>query len=199
VPCYQFVGHRSQLLDWAVKREAIDQQDAAGSPSPTASSEFIPPLGTIDDQPKANPNGMIHWWQSHNLTSLDGLPAFSAALGIGFPFTTPFKHTANSKVYSTVIPKSMRTFKRGTNLLFETPRSIHLHDSNMKFPLLQSSIINIGRSQGPLKDNLSFMRSLLPCLLILICGFFLGSLYEHSHHSNQVQGSGNLFSHRVCS
>jgi len=141
----------------------------------------MPPRGIIDDRSKANPDGMIQWWQSRNLISLDGLPAFSAALGIGFPFTAPFKHAANSRVYSTIIPKSIRTFNRGTDLLYETPRSIRLHDSNMKFPLPQSSIINVGRNQGPLKDSLSFMRSLFPYLLILVFGFFLGCLHEHSH------------------
>ena len=141
---------------------------------------------------------MIHWWQSHNLTSLDGLPAFSATLGIGFPLKVSFKHAANSRVYNTIIPKSIRTFNRG-NLISETPRSIHTHDSNVEFPLLQNSIINTGRNQGPLEDSLSFVRSLLRYLLILIFGFLLGILYEHSHYWNQIQGSGSLFSHRIRS
>ena len=164
VPYYQFVGHRSQLIDWAEKREAIDKQDAAAPPSPPSSGSNIPlaPIA-IDNRPKANPNGMIHWWQSRNLTSLDGLPAFSTALGIGFPFTVPFKsHAVNSRV------------------------------RNTKTPILHNSILNFGRNQGQFKDIASIM---LPYLLILICGFLLGSIYGRSHCS--YQGSGSLYSHII--
>jgi len=193
VPYYQFVGHRSQLIDWAEKREAIDEQDAVAPPSPP-SSEFKIPLApiAIDNRPKANPNGMIHWWQSRNLTSLDGLPAFSAALGIGFPFTVPFKHAANSRVYSAIHSKSIPTFIRGTDIFSEASSSIHSEESNVKCPILHNSILNFGRNQDQFKDIASFM---LPYLLILICGFLLGTIYERSHCS--YLGSGSLYSHII--
>ena len=193
VPYYQFVGHRSQLIDWAEKREAIDKQSAVASSSPP-SSEFKIPLApiTIDNRPKANPNGMIHWWQSHNLTSLDGLPAFSAVLGIGFPFTVPFKYPANSRVCNTINSKSIRTFIRGTDLLSETSSSIDNEESNVKYTILHQLILDFGRNQDQFKDIASFI---LPYLLILICGFLLGSIYERSNYS--YLGSGNLYSHRI--
>lgn len=194
VPYYQFVGHRSQLIDWAEKREAIDKQDAAAPPSPPSSGSNIPlaPIA-IDNRPKANPNGMIHWWQSRNLTSLDGLPAFSTALGIGFPFTVPFKHAgANSRVRNTIHSKSVRTFIPGTDLFPEASSSIHSEEPNVKYSILHNSILNFGRNQDQFKDIASFM---LPYLLILICGFLLGSIYERSHCSHQ--GSGSLYSHII--
>lgn len=190
VPYYQFVGHRSQLIDWAEKREAIDIKNAVASSSPSSSSFQIPfsPI-PIGDRPKANPNGMIHWWQSRNLTSIDGLPAFSAALGIGFPFTLPFKHAANWRICNTINSKSIRTFIRGTHRLSETSKSIHNDESNEKYA---NSILNFGWNQSQFKDIASFM---LPYLLILICGFLLGSIYERSHYIEQ--GSGSLYSHRI--
>jgi hypothetical protein len=133
---------------------------------------------------------MIHWWQSRNLTSLDGLPAFSTALGIGFPFTVPFKsYAANSRVRNT---KSNRTFIRGTDILSETSGSIHNEEYNVKYPNLHNSILHFGRNQGQFKDIASIM---FPYLLILICGFLLGNIYGRSHCS--YHGSGSLYSHII--
>ncbi|KAF9004556.1 hypothetical protein BDQ17DRAFT_1354214 [Cyathus striatus] len=62
VPYYQFLSHRKQLVDWAAKKEKIDD---FGESSPSESSLSI------------NPNGMKAWWDARNTKSLDGLPGLA--------------------------------------------------------------------------------------------------------------------------
>jgi len=56
VPYYSFVGHRTQLLDWAEKKEALDRVPGG-----------------------RGAKGMRSWWISENTKSLDGLPALRVA------------------------------------------------------------------------------------------------------------------------
>lgn len=78
VPYYTFNGHRVRLLDWAAKREKIDNEEAETQGR-----------GDITLHPK----GMAAWWRDRNMFSLDGLPALSTAfnsvLGVGLHKPVP--------------------------------------------------------------------------------------------------------------
>lgn len=70
-------------------KEAVDQNDVTAQ-----SSAAIVPLSTSTETAgtfaEINPKGMRHWWQLHNLTSIDGLPALSKDFGKAFPFVFSF-------------------------------------------------------------------------------------------------------------
>ncbi|KAF8801174.1 hypothetical protein BYT27DRAFT_7035317, partial [Phlegmacium glaucopus] len=74
VPYYQFISHRSQLIDWAAKKEAIDRE-----PKTLTSTEVQASLTSSINESTSliHPQGMKNWWGIHNIRSLDGLPAFS--------------------------------------------------------------------------------------------------------------------------
>lgn len=57
VPFYAFQSHRSQLIDWAAKKERTDRICGGGS----------------------SEKGMMAWWRTRNAESLDGLPALALA------------------------------------------------------------------------------------------------------------------------
>ncbi|KIK58718.1 hypothetical protein GYMLUDRAFT_45051 [Collybiopsis luxurians FD-317 M1] len=72
IPFYEFKSHRNQLLQWAQKREATDDEYLQMS---SASSS--------DDEPEhgqagmlAN-NGMRSYWKQKNAHSIDGIPALN--------------------------------------------------------------------------------------------------------------------------
>ncbi|KAG5653817.1 hypothetical protein H0H81_010285 [Sphagnurus paluster] len=66
VPFYEFKAHRTQLLEWAAKKEAADR-DAELTVG--FSSACTPRVQT----------GMKRWWEERNTTSLDGLPGVVSA------------------------------------------------------------------------------------------------------------------------
>ncbi|KAF9531395.1 hypothetical protein CPB83DRAFT_891767 [Crepidotus variabilis] len=60
VPYYQFLGHRSQLIDWAKRKEAVDIKDAKDSPVASSSSPaaHLSPLSSSALwMERLNPNG----------------------------------------------------------------------------------------------------------------------------------------------
>ncbi|KAG5721994.1 hypothetical protein E4T56_gene18467 [Termitomyces sp. T112] len=66
VPFYDFKGHRTQLLEWAAKKEAADRDTelTVGFSSATG-----PRVQT----------GLKRWWEERNTTSLDGLQGIVSA------------------------------------------------------------------------------------------------------------------------
>ncbi|KAG6811345.1 hypothetical protein H0H92_007852 [Tricholoma furcatifolium] len=66
VPFYEFKAHRTQLLEWAAKKEAVDRDSelTAGYSSATSPRVQV---------------GMKRWWEERNTTSLDGLQGLSSA------------------------------------------------------------------------------------------------------------------------
>ena len=60
VPFYAFQSHRSQLIDWAAKKERADRICGGDSSQPSE-------------------KGMMAWWRRRNAESLDGLPALALA------------------------------------------------------------------------------------------------------------------------
>ena len=61
VPFYAFQSHRSQLIDWAAKKERADRICGGG------------------DSSNPSEKGMMAWWRTRNAESLDGLPALALA------------------------------------------------------------------------------------------------------------------------
>ena len=60
VPFYAFQSHRSQLIDWAAKKERADRICGGDASNPSE-------------------KGMMAWWRTRNAESLDGLPALALA------------------------------------------------------------------------------------------------------------------------
>ncbi|KAF9462489.1 hypothetical protein BDZ94DRAFT_1260983 [Collybia nuda] len=79
VPFYEFQGHRTQLIEWAAKKEAADRD-----------TELT--VGFSSSTSPRNQNGMKRWWEERNTTSLDGLPGVISA------------HVSNEIFRSTKIP-----------------------------------------------------------------------------------------------
>ncbi|KAJ2918119.1 hypothetical protein MD484_g2293, partial [Candolleomyces efflorescens] len=96
VPYYSFVGHRTPLLDWAARKEAIDLTSSKVTPESPSSAPVLltssPATNATLDNPKGSsshnslhpaatphPNGLLTWWRDRNTFSLDGLPALDLA------------------------------------------------------------------------------------------------------------------------
>ncbi|KAG6856523.1 hypothetical protein H0H87_003611 [Tephrocybe sp. NHM501043] len=60
VPFYEFKAHRTQLLEWAAKKEAADRDAELTVGYSSATSPHVQ-------------TGMKRWWEERNTTSLDGL------------------------------------------------------------------------------------------------------------------------------
>ncbi|KAG5641569.1 hypothetical protein DXG03_004710 [Asterophora parasitica] len=66
VPFYEFKAHRTQLLEWAARKEGTDRDSET---TVGYSSATTPRVQT----------GMKKWWEERNTTSLDGLPGLASA------------------------------------------------------------------------------------------------------------------------
>jgi len=80
VPLYEYKGHRTQLLDWAAKKEAIDRMaeltPTQYQPKPEGHEVFSAADSSLPPMPST---GMKRWWQERNLKSLDDMPALDSA------------------------------------------------------------------------------------------------------------------------
>ncbi|KAF6760430.1 hypothetical protein DFP72DRAFT_1062816 [Ephemerocybe angulata] len=96
VPYYSFVGHRTPLLDWAARKEAVDLASSkAGLRPPPADPTLAPSTSSAgilsseislastsaltDRTAEPHPKGLLAWWRDRNAYSLDGLPALDLA------------------------------------------------------------------------------------------------------------------------
>lgn len=89
------MGHRTPLLDWAARKEAIDLASSTPSvrPPPACSNSGTPSHASsqlqgadhasgsprVDRDAGPHPNGLLSWWRDRNTYSLDGLPALDVA------------------------------------------------------------------------------------------------------------------------
>ncbi|KAF5309058.1 hypothetical protein D9619_013586 [Psilocybe cf. subviscida] len=188
VPFYQFLGHRTRLIDWAAKKEAVDIQDELteiSSPTTASSSSTIP-----DDDRPLNPEGMRHWWQMRNLRSLDGLPAFSVSLGKKFPFSLSFyTGLSTTSVYSS---STAATIVTSQTTRAPPPTSPHV-DIHVRHSEVETE---------PLKRD-QHIKSQLSTLLLLLLAFTMGIAADrfyttHTFHRDHRLSSftnESLFSH----
>ncbi|RXW20391.1 hypothetical protein EST38_g5460 [Candolleomyces aberdarensis] len=96
VPYYSFVGHRTPLLDWAARKEAIDLATSRANPrspssAPTPLTSSPATRATVENPKESpsqapshpaatpHPNGLLAWWRDRNTFSLDGLLALDLA------------------------------------------------------------------------------------------------------------------------
>ncbi|KAF8965404.1 hypothetical protein BDZ97DRAFT_1658971 [Flammula alnicola] len=185
VPYYQFISHRTQLIDWAVKKESVDHHhDTTESASVELSSSSI----SIDERAPVNPNGMKNWWQSHNLSSLDGLPAFSVNLGRGFPFGISLKRTRNAlarpAVHSKMLnPRHVVTTASSHGSAIVSQQTGHTFEPSSQ--LLQAYRYPYRYNY---RDVVSLISRLLPFLLTFIFGVFLSRTYDHHIYRDQRLG-----------
>ncbi|KAG6916226.1 hypothetical protein DXG01_007809 [Tephrocybe rancida] len=66
VPFYEFKAHRTQLLEWAAKKEAADRSAELTVGYSSATSPRVQ-------------TGLKRWWEERNTTSLDGLQGIVSA------------------------------------------------------------------------------------------------------------------------
>ncbi|KAJ3513024.1 hypothetical protein NLJ89_g3182 [Agrocybe chaxingu] len=189
VPYYKFIGHRTQLVDWAARKEAFDHEDAITPKSahPPPSALTAPPPSSLSPSPSVsgaswreliNPKGMVQWWQSRNLTSIDGLPAFSVNLGRGFPFgfsirPAPIQNPRPLHKERSIAPTMNASYLSTAQKLEESPE-------------LPSDVMLATQRQA-YRDISTLTTSVLPFLLTLIIGVWLGRMYET--HISGDQGS----------
>jgi hypothetical protein len=152
-------------MTWAAKKEANDQwlQPEIDDSLTQASSSF-----TASDEPiSINPNGMKQWWKSHNLMSLDGLPAFSITLGRGFSFGVEINIAQNKGT----IPPSIGEVPADTSwqtTFTKIQSPFHVQRTNRWRSFRYS-------------DLLPLLHGILPYLLTLVIGISIGRFYD-THH-----------------
>ncbi|KAG6849207.1 hypothetical protein H0H93_010450 [Arthromyces matolae] len=66
VPFYEFKAHRTQLLEWAAKKESADRDSELTVGFSSATSPRVQ-------------SGLKRWWEERNTTSLDGLQGLASA------------------------------------------------------------------------------------------------------------------------
>ncbi|PPQ81807.1 hypothetical protein CVT25_013643 [Psilocybe cyanescens] len=165
VPYYQFLSHRTQLMDWAAKKESVDQDDSTSVPS-----GLLPPsIYTPADDLNVNPKGMRHWWQLHNIVSLDGLPAFSRNFGLGFPFVFSLGRLRASKI---AIVGSNPKLSVATTIAPQIARLALTGSETSKAPFL------IGVYDSQYRHSVSSILALLPFFFTLVIGIIIGRTYD---------------------
>ncbi|KJA22515.1 hypothetical protein HYPSUDRAFT_40895 [Hypholoma sublateritium FD-334 SS-4] len=181
VPYYQFLSHRTQLMTWAARKEAKDHELADMNKQPLLQSDQHPVPSAIDEHAPINPDGMKQWWQSHNLLSLDGLPAFSVNLGRGFPFSSIVKSKRNGKVPETSAARSALSVQPNSS-------SMHIHmgtPSKNSPPTAWSQIQTQRKYLGlsyPHHDILLLLPRIFPYLIVLFIGIFIGRISNYSRY-----------------
>lgn len=130
-----------------------------------------------------NPKGMVHWWQSHNLRSLDGLPSFSVDLGRGFPF--------NFSIQSPTTPNSSRPSHKHRA---RSSSTVYIAASTPS-KLNQQNPMSLGALKDVKGSGHQYIASLLPLLLMLLLGIFLGRTYEGfmAHDQRLISSPINLY------
>ena len=181
VPYYQFLSHRTQLMTWAARKEAKDHELAEITKKSSLQSDQHPVPSAIDEHAPINPDGMKQWWQSHNLLSLDGLPAFSVNLGRGFPFSSLMKPTKNGKAPETSSARSALSVQSNSSSLH-----IHMGTPPKNSPPASWSQIqthkNYLRLSFPHHDILLLVPRLYPYLIVLFIGIFIGRISNYSRN-----------------
>ncbi|KAH9476200.1 Pyridoxamine 5'-phosphate oxidase family protein ustO [Psilocybe cubensis] len=170
VPYYQFISHRTQLMDWAARKESVDQDDSANVPS-----GILPPsIYAQGEESTVNPKGMRYWWQQHNLVSLDGLPAFSINFGLGFPFVFSLGRLRASKI---AIVGSNPNHSVAASISPATRLAIHGAEAS-KAPLS----VGVDDSRYNTRSFLESFLSFLPFFLTLLIGVIIGRTYDKYAH-----------------
>ncbi|KAF9559102.1 hypothetical protein CPC08DRAFT_709116 [Agrocybe pediades] len=162
VPYYQFVGHRTQLMDWAAMKEGVDQQDVKDLPAPQPTT-----TETAGKVMGINPKGMRHWWQLHNITSIDGLPALSSDFGRAFPFVFSF---GRNRAPIT----RLRTSKARQIATPDYPRALKSDPYNAQ---LRSAI-----TVDITPHSYSYAFKLLVFFLVFLIGVAFGRGYDRYYH-----------------
>ncbi|KAF9477536.1 hypothetical protein BDN70DRAFT_934163 [Pholiota conissans] len=170
VPFYKFIGHRTQLINWAAKKESNDQKlpgiDNAidDTLAQTSSSSAVIATSSMS----MNPNGMKQWWQSHNLLSLDGLPAFSVNLGKGFSFGV-----------KVILPRIEATSHATHSRLSGIDEISSTTDANSQMVTARKYLFHIGRGYCHCEIRYHDLSFILPYMLTLVVGVYAGRFYEY--------------------
>jgi len=86
VPYYEFKGHRTQLLEWAAKKESTDRISELTPPNYQQQQQLrqetvagVSSAVSVPSRPSLPDTGMKRWWEERNVKSLDGLPGLGLA------------------------------------------------------------------------------------------------------------------------
>ncbi|PPQ71201.1 hypothetical protein CVT26_011014 [Gymnopilus dilepis] len=170
VPYYQFISHRRQLIDWAEKKETVDQDDVASPPiSPVETNDV--PSDAVND---INPKGMRHWWQSHNVYSIDGLPALSKNFGLAFPYVFSFGRLRAQKAAKAA--GTQKGFGRRRKALVST---------------VHGEVITAVQTDTNDLAQYSTLASVVMFFLIFLVGLQSGRVFEQYRHSHVIPSLGN--------
>lgn len=163
-------------MTWAARKEAKDHELADMNKQPLLQSDQHPVPSAINEHAPINPDGMKQWWQSHNLLSLDGLPAFSVNLGRGFPFSSLLKPKRNGKVPETSSARSVLSVQPNSSSMH-----IHMGTPSKNSPPTAWSQIQTQRTY-PHHDILLLILRIFPYLIVLFIGIFIGRISNYSRY-----------------
>lgn len=189
------------MIDWAAKKEATDRDSES-----KASTAHSSPTSPIKESSSViHPDGMKHWWGKYNLRSLDGLPAFSLGMGLGFKFEVNFQRllqgmrgdisgsqaavTRNADSSHRVTDSNALRLSSPTDRNF-VPKMIN-SNPNLIFETSLSQVLQSYRFR--IKDFPSLVSALLPLLIAFILGLLLGQMYDK--HTFPLSGAARLHSH----
>lgn len=161
-------------MDWAAKKEAVDQDDSA-----RPSGVLPPSIYSETDVSQVNPKGMRQWWQSYNITSLDGLPSFSKNFGLQFPFVFSLGRLRASKIHTQAKSKPSPSSSPGAQGRLSL-------DSEESIPTIRSSHYLCGvtdESYSHYRRLISFTFLISPYVITLLIGILLGRFYEQYRRS----------------
>lgn len=167
-------------MTWAARKEANDQEYEESNRQQLTQSHQ-PSTDTIDEQAPISSNGMKQWWLSHNLMSLDGLPAFSNNLGRNFSFFAVLGFSRNT----TQMPFSpsprysshLGGPSNSTSNFTTTDVPLNGLEENLK----SSSLSRVGEKlvsgySDRRHDVASLFFIILPYLFVFVVGISLGRL-----------------------
>jgi len=134
---------------------------------------------------------MKNWWGIYNIRSLDGLPAFSVGMGLGFKFEINFERLLQGMRGD--IPGSQVEVTRSAGSSHRVINSSVLHPSSPSdrnpVPKMISSSLNSILETSSLsqvlrgyhsrhEDPPSLVSAFLPLLIAFILGVLLGQMYD---------------------
>ena len=138
---------------------------------------------------------MKRWWEIHNIRSLDGLPAFSVGMGLGFEFEVTFHRLLRGMRGD--IPGSQAEVARNAKSSHRVINSTALppssaSDRNLVPKMISSSLNSIFKTSSVshilkgyhsrIEDLPSLVPALLPLFIAFILGVLVGQMYNRPSH-----------------
>lgn len=166
----------------------MDINDAKVSPFP--SSGIAESSSASINTPwveQLNPNGMIHWWQTRNLRSIDGLPSFPSDLGKGFPFNFGSRRTITTGAQNFLKPSprlgEIKRTRSSTRVFTEVNSISTTEPPQTTQAALQIMTSDTKSDAWDARELAAYIVSYFPLIIALLFGTLFGRWYEQYAHA----------------